>query len=178
MYNYLTKAKRLIEDSTTGLSEHDLATSLDGRWSPAQVLEHLAKAFGGTAKAFEQQLEAGELNPIRPLSIKDRVGIFMVVTVGYLPEGRKAPEMTIPSDHPEGLASVQRILQNIERMEKAIDRTEAKWGSSNCVLTHPILGPLTAPQWRKFHYVHTRHHMKQVRQRAQANRQAAKVRTA
>jgi hypothetical protein len=25
-----------------------------------------------------------------------------------------------------------------------------------------VLGPLTIPQWRRFHLVHTQHHMKQV----------------
>jgi DinB superfamily len=178
MVTYLTKALRLIEESTSDLSEQQLTTSHKGRWSAAQILEHLARAFGSTAKAFEQQLESGELLPIRPLTIKDRVGIFLVVKVGYFPEGRKAPEWTVPSDAPGGAASLQRIKQNLDRMATAIDRAEQKWGSEICVLTHPILGPLTVPQWRKFHFVHTRHHMKQVRQRAQTKDRASNATSA
>jgi hypothetical protein len=30
-------------------------------------------------------------------------------------------------------------------------------------LDHPILGPLTGGQWRKFHLVHGLHHVKQIR---------------
>jgi hypothetical protein len=30
------------------------------------------------------------------------------------------------------------------------------------LLDHPILGPLTAAQWMKFHRVHGMHHVKQM----------------
>ena len=170
MDTYITKAMRLIESSTAGLSEQELVGSRDGKWSPAQVLEHLAKAFGGSAKAFELQLQAGQLQPMRALSIKDRVGIFIVCTLGYFPEGRKAPSMTIPSDSPEGFVVLHRIKENLERTGRALDESEKKWGSGVRIFTHPVLGPLTVPQWRKFHYVHTRHHMKQVVERAAENR--------
>jgi hypothetical protein len=177
MENYVTKAMQLIEDSTNGLSEHELATPSNSRWSPAQVLEHLAKAFGGSAKAFELQLASGTLAPLRPLTFKDRVGIFLICDLGYFPEGRNAPPMTIPSDAPEGLVAVKRIKENLERVGRALDETEKKWGSRVCIFTHPILGPLTVPQWRKFHFVHTRHHMKQVRERAAQNRQTQSATT-
>jgi hypothetical protein len=178
MDNYITKAMRLIDDATAGLSEQELTGAPYGKWSPAQVLEHLAKAFGGSAKAFELQLQAGELQPLRPLTFKDRVGIFMVCTIGYFPEGRKAPERTVPSDNPPGLLTLQRIKENLERAGKALDESEKKWGSCALIFTHPVLGPLTASQWRKFHFVHTRHHMKQVCERAAANRSKALAQSA
>ncbi len=170
MDTYITKAMRLIEESTAGLSESELSGSRDGKWSPAQVLEHLAKAFGGSAKAFELQLQSGELQPLRTLTLKDRIGIFVICNLGYFPEGRKAPPMTVPSENPQALVALQRIKENLERTGKALDETEKKWGSHVRIFTHPVLGPLTVPQWRKFHYVHTRHHMKQVVERAAANR--------
>ncbi|MGZ7099671.1 MAG: DUF1569 domain-containing protein [Candidatus Angelobacter sp.] len=30
-------------------------------------------------------------------------------------------------------------------------------------MDHPVLGPLTAAEWRKFHLVHGLHHVKQIR---------------
>jgi hypothetical protein len=30
------------------------------------------------------------------------------------------------------------------------------------IADHPVLGPLTLHQWSRFHYVHARHHMKQI----------------
>jgi hypothetical protein len=42
------------------------------------------------------------------------------------------------------------------------------------VLDHLILGPLTAAQWRKFHWIHGRHHVKQIlRLREQARNEDA-----
>jgi hypothetical protein len=178
MDNYITKAMRLIDDSTAGLSEQELTESRDGKWSPAQVLEHLAKAFGGSAKAFELQLQSGELQPLRALTVKDRVGIFMICKLGYFPEGRKAPERTVPSDNPPGLVTLQRIKENLERAGRALDESEKKWGSRAQIFTHPVLGPLTVSQWRQFHLTHTRHHMKQVRERAAANRAKALAKSA
>jgi len=175
MKDYITEAMHLIEDATDGLSEPELTTAIAGRWSPAQVLEHLAKAFGGSAKAMEQQLASGELAPMRRLSLKDRVGIFVVCKVGYFPEGRPAPPQTVPTEHPEGLVTVARIKENLSRTGRALDACEKRWGSRVCVFTHPVLGPLTVPQWRRFHFVHTRHHMGQVRERAARNRQSQSV---
>jgi hypothetical protein len=177
MDSYIAKAKDLIEQATTNVSEVELTGAPEGKWSPAQVLEHLAKAFGGSAKAFELQLE-GELQPLRACTMKERVGIFLICTLGYFPEGRKAPEKTLPSENPEGFATLRRTLENLDRAGRALDALEKKWGTGVKVFTHPVLGPLTVPQWRKFHFVHTRHHMKQVVERAAANRLSAKSTTA
>jgi hypothetical protein len=64
-------------------------------------------------------------------------------------------------------------------MDAIIAQCEARFGRRVQVLDHPILGPLTAPQWRKLHLVHGRHHQKQVPsgKRAEVNGRArARVR--
>ena len=50
----------------------------------------------------------------------------------------------------------------IAEMDDSIARCEQKLGSRRKLLDHPILGPLTAAQWRKFHLVHGLHHEKQL----------------
>jgi hypothetical protein len=47
-------------------------------------------------------------------------------------------------------------------MDEVIGQCEARFGKRTRVLDHPVLGPLTARQWRKFHWVHGRHHVKQI----------------
>ncbi|HEY3972851.1 MAG TPA: DUF1569 domain-containing protein [Candidatus Sulfotelmatobacter sp.] len=49
-----------------------------------------------------------------------------------------------------------------------IARCEKQQGRSRKLLDHPILGPLTGNQWRKFHLVHGLHHVKQIRRLRQA----------
>jgi hypothetical protein len=50
----------------------------------------------------------------------------------------------------------------ISQLTEVIGDAEARFGIGVDLLDHPILGPLTAAQWRKFHLVHGLHHTKQV----------------
>jgi hypothetical protein len=54
------------------------------------------------------------------------------------------------------------IGSQLAAMGKLIAQCEARHGTRTRVLDHPILGPLTAHQWCKFHWVHGRHHIKQI----------------
>jgi hypothetical protein len=47
-------------------------------------------------------------------------------------------------------------------MDAIIAQCEARFGRHVKLLDHPILGPLTATQWRTLHLVHGRHHQKQL----------------
>jgi hypothetical protein len=46
-----------------------------------------------------------------------------------------------------------------------IAECEARLGSWRKLLDHPVLGPLTAREWREFHWIHGRHHVKQILER-------------
>jgi len=58
-----------------------------------------------------------------------------------------------------------RLLGDVngDGMDDIIGRCEEKIGRGKKLLDHPILGPLTGTQWRKFHLVHGLHHVKQIR---------------
>jgi hypothetical protein len=47
-------------------------------------------------------------------------------------------------------------------MENVITACDAEYGRGKSIAEHPILGPLTADEWRKFHWVHGRHHARQI----------------
>jgi hypothetical protein len=51
-------------------------------------------------------------------------------------------------------------------MDVALDEAELRFGPSVPLMDHPVLGPLTIDQWRTFHWVHTRHHARQIGDRA------------
>jgi hypothetical protein len=131
-----------------------------GKWSTVQVLEHLYLSYSGTVKGFERCLEAGKPLARAPM-LKDRASAFVVMGLGYLPGGRQAPERT----RPRGMAvdEVTRgIAPQIVAMDRVITQCEARFGKRTRLLDHPVLGPLTARQWRIFHWVHGRHHLKQI----------------
>jgi len=53
-------------------------------------------------------------------------------------------------------------MKKIVEMDAVIAQCEARFGHRVALLDHPILGPLTARQWKKFHLVHGMHHRKQL----------------
>ena len=161
---YLERLQQAIASATNGMTSDELTRHPEGQpegtWNVAEVLEHLYLTYAGTTKAFERCLKAGK--PLAsPITLKQRVGITLVTELGYFPKGRKAPERATPKGMPADKLMVD-IGPQIAAMDKLIAQCEAKYGARNKVLDHPILGPLTARQWRKFHWLHGRHHVKQI----------------
>ncbi len=50
-------------------------------------------------------------------------------------------------------------------MGSGLDACERRFGARTKIMDHLFLGPLTASEWRKFHWVHGRHHARQIRER-------------
>lgn len=149
-----------IDAATRGLGADDLERRIGERWSPAQILEHLALGFGATAKGLARCLEAGRPAAGAP-TLWHRFATVTVVTFGYLPSGRTAPERTRPRGL-SGEAAMQTVRANLIAMDEALAACAQRFGTRVAMLDHPILGPLSVAQWRTFHRVHTRHHMKQI----------------
>lgn len=138
-----------------------------GRWNSAQIVEHLARTYGSTAKMLELALGVGGPPQVRPPTVWERLLRLLVVKMGILPSGAKSPPMVLPKGDC-GPVALERALNNLERMKTAIASAEQRWGSEGPIALHPVLGPLNATQWRKFHYVHGHHHLRQVRMRSEA----------
>jgi hypothetical protein len=158
---YLQRLQQAITSATLGMTAEDLRRHPEGKWSTAEVLEHLYLTYTGTVKGFERVLHEGKPLARRPM-LTDRVRTLVVTGLGHLPEGRKAPDRT----QPRGMQAdevAREIGPRISAMDEVIAQCEARFGKRTRVLDHPSLGPLTARQWRKFHWVHGQHHLKQIR---------------
>ena len=157
---YLERLQQAITSATQGMSVEDLQRHPEGKWSATEVLEHLYHTYRGSVKGFERCLHEGK--PLaRPPQLMDRMRTLLVTGFGYLPEGRKAPERT----RPRGMRAdevMREIGPRLSAMDDLITQCEVRFGRRTRVLDHPILGPLTARQWRKFHWVHGQHHLKQI----------------
>jgi hypothetical protein len=150
-----------IDGATNGMTEEQLAFHPEGKWSTAEILEHLALAFGATARGLERALAEGK--PLGDLpSIKDRIKSFVVLNVGYFPPGRKSPPMVEPKGSMSGMEALAQIRGNLRKMDELHAECQKKISRERCIANHPVLGPLTFDQWPKFHRIHTLHHMKQV----------------
>lgn len=167
MHSYLEQLRRELDEATGHAGADKLTRASEGKWTPAQILEHLLLSYKGTNAGLAKCL-ATDAPLARKITVKDRVGILLVVNLGYLPGGRKAPERTTP----RGLSFEEAhaaIFLELQKMALGLDECERRFGVRTRILDHPILGPLTANQWRKFHLVHGRHHARQIRERIGAH---------
>jgi len=157
---YLGKLQREIASAAASLSPEHLSWRHPGKWSVAEILEHLYLSYTGTSKGLSRVLDAG-----RPLATaltwKQRAQAFVVVGLGHMPSGREAPSVT----RPRGLAPekvVTELAAKLAEMDEIMAHCEEKFGARIKLLDHPILGPGSLAQWRKFQLVHGRHHIKQI----------------
>ena len=143
------------------MTPEQLRSHPEGKWNAAEVLEHLYLTYTGTIKGCERCLEAG-MPQAREVSFKNRLEQFVVITCSHMPDGRQAPERTRPTGA-AGKHVGHEIAARIGEMENVLQRCESRFGGNTRFMNHPVLGPLSVAQWRKFHWVHGWHHVKQIR---------------
>jgi len=161
MHAHVQRTREAIDHATTGLTVDQFTWHPHGKWCTAEILEHLALAYGGTAKALARVAEGGK-SVASKQSFKQRIGTWVVTGGEFIPGGRTAPAGVTPRGSMPAEQLLPAIHKYLVEMDEAIAACEAKIGSKVTIADHPVLGPLTATQWRKFHMVHTRHHMKQI----------------
>ena len=159
----LERLRRELEDAIAGVSDRALAQAPPGKWNSGQILEHLFLTYKNSNRGLGKCLEKGAPLATRR-TLKHRLSTLLVVNVGYMPKGRKAPERALP----RGIAPGElrsNIFVEIQKMESGFADCERRFGAGTKIMDHPFLGPLTAAEWRKFHWVHGRHHARQIRER-------------
>jgi Protein of unknown function (DUF1569) len=148
-----------IESAHAGMTPKQLSWHLLGKWSAADVLEHLYLTYTGTIKGFGRVLAAGK--PLVTASSWTHRGRQLVVLgFRHMPTGRPSPAAARPRGLPLEKVQVE-IGPTIVKMDEIITDCERRLGRGK-LLDHPILGPLSPRQWRLFHLVHGLHHVRQI----------------
>ena len=156
----LDKLKESLQSAVEGMSSEQLGWHPPGKWCAVELLEHLYLTYTGTIKGFERVLGKGKPLASRA-SVSQRALIFIVIGLGRMPTGRKAPAIVMPKGLPAEEVR-KEIGAKMVAMDAIIGQCEARFGRRVPLLDHPILGPLNASQWRKLHVVHGQHHLKQL----------------
>ena len=152
--------RREAERTAGSASLDDLSRSPSDKWSPLQILEHLVLTYTATTRGLLRTMESGRPEPVQR-TFSHRLRGFYVLGLGKFPGGIEAPKHTVPraglGDEP-----LRRFNDALGAMDASLTDAERRFGQRTRVLPHPMLGPLTTRQWRRFHNVHGRHHLKQI----------------
>ncbi len=146
-----------------GRPDADWQEAPTGKWTPAQIVEHLALALEWCATGFEER-RAHDPMVRRPVTFPQRVGKLLVMHFGWFPPFLKAPSRSTPPPHVDRAAAEAHFHRGIERTEGVI-KLLLPARARDLFVKHPRMGDLTFPEWLEFHVIHARHHARQIRDR-------------
>jgi hypothetical protein len=142
------------------MTDGQMAWHVDGKWSSAEILEHLSLAYSRTAARMRPLLQEN-LPEVRRRTFTEWIGGIIVLKLGRIVPGRKAPEALTPRGASPAEVKI-RIEEKLGQLDMVMNECAERFGSDQRVLVNPVLGPLSLSEWRKFHRLHTLHHMKQI----------------
>ena len=146
-----------------GASDEQWARSPDGRWSPGQVVDHLATSLTLCGQGFAERAQKPPMAR-RPLTMKERVSKRIVFGTGWFPGNPKAPPATVPAPQPDRRATETKLRTAVARLTE-LERTLLPARATDLFLKHPRFGDLTLPEFLHFHVRHAVHHRKQIVER-------------
>lgn len=147
----------LLEKSVLGTPQKiTLGTNTSG-WTPGEHLEHLLKALRLNLRAIDRICAGKGDSSLSPPPIFAR----WVLLSGWIPSGREAPKVVMPSAEISGDA-LEELLKTARDELVGFEKQMPEVIGLSDRLLHPALGGLNARQWLRFATIHTRHHRKIV----------------
>ena len=145
-----------------GIPAGDWHRAPKGKWTAAQIVAHLAISVDFSSAAFEKRKDKTDM--YRRSTPGQAVLRNLLLTIGRFPPGRKAGEMTTPAEKPDvDLVSAQ-FRMGVDRFNGLVDAWPKK-RQEEVFVKHPFLGDLNLPEWIRFHFIHARHHARQIAER-------------
>jgi hypothetical protein len=81
---WLDRLRKEIEETTSGIRESDWSLAPSGRWNSAQIMEHLGRTYGTTAKMLELSMGAGGSPQVRTARVQEFLTKLLIVHLGNL----------------------------------------------------------------------------------------------
>jgi hypothetical protein len=159
----LSQLSTLVLGPLRGRSDSEWARAPAGKWTPAQIVEHLALGLTLSAEAFLARRNHAPMAR-RPRTPAEKIARFFIFGLRWFPPGRKAPERTTPAPQIDRASAEEHFLAGVEAWDQ-IDRALLPERRADLFVKHPRMGDLTVEEWMQFHLIHARHHARQIRQR-------------
>jgi len=133
------------------------------KWTPAQIVEHLALGLALSAETFQARKNHAPMKR-RPRTPAEKIAKLFIFGLRWFPPGRKAPERTTPASQIDRASAEAHFLAAVEAWDQ-VDRALLPERRADLFVKHPRMGDLTVEEWMRFHLIHARHHARQIRQR-------------
>ena len=154
MVSRVADFEHVVLGPLAGRPESDWQRAPAGKWTPAQIVEHLAISLERSARGFEQATGGQHRRPRTPL---ERVACGLGFGLGWTPPGVRAARGTTPAARVEAGEAERHFRDGLARWAALQD--------AGTFVRHPRLGDLDLEEWLRFHAWHCRHHAKQIRRR-------------
>lgn len=143
-----------------GRPEADWYRAPPGKWCAAQIVQHLAIGIDASGRTFQERRGKPPMRR-RPRTALQLLGDLVMLKIGWIPSGFRAPDVTRPADRPAA-AAVERMLREGVARFLTLERELLPSRATDLFVKHPRLGDLTLPEWLRFHERHCAHHAKQI----------------
>ncbi|MDF1502874.1 DinB family protein [Roseisolibacter sp. H3M3-2] len=137
-----------------------------GAWSPAQILEHLAKVEAGSASLLARRLARAKEAGLGPETDESSV---LAAPSSFGPDRapREAPEIVRPTGEVDAETALARLQDSRAALLAVLDDGDGL-ALGQVTATHAALGELDLYGWARFIADHEAHHERQIRAIADA----------
>lgn len=141
------------------LPVEDWHRAVPGKWSIAQIVQHLAIGIDYSATTLARRADRDDLK--RRATPGQALLRHVYLGLGRVRPGRNSPMGALPEDHPDLDAALAQFRMGVVRLETMVQDWPPERQLS-VFARNPALGDLNLPEWVRFHYVHGRHHARQI----------------
>jgi hypothetical protein len=158
----LAALEPMVFEQLHGLAPDHWHRAPAGKWSIAQIIAHLAVGVDRSSTVFEER--ATKKGMIRRTNPGQAVLRHLLLLLGKFPPRLEAPTVTTPADNPDPDLVSAQFRMGVERFGTLVEAWPPEH-QLEVFVAHPFLGDLNLPEWVRFHYLHGRHHSRQIRDR-------------
>ena len=128
-----------------------------GKWSPSQVVEHVARAYEESANAASGAPTKFPTFPAFVRPVVRKLFLDRAIKGGKFPKGKTNRALNPDQGSPTPAAARVRLEQAHAAFEQACR-------GCNGTFDHSIFGKVSAADYARFQALHTLHHTKQIAQ--------------
>jgi hypothetical protein len=161
--NALADLTAVVLGPLRGRSDDEWQRGPAGKWTSAQIVEHLAIGLEWSAEKFRARRGHDPMARRRGTPA-EKIAKLLVLGLRWFPPGRKAPERSLPASQVTRGAAEAHFMAGLAAWDQ-LERELLPARRNNLFVKHPRLGDLTLEEWLRFHVVHARHHARQIKRR-------------